>query len=302
MSYKLFSDELIEACWNHPERWTGYTREEFNENAVCNMNAMHEYLIEKGFSQLDIDNMKFVPLRPNGPNNDWVIPEGFKEYEIDGGIEGYLVYVKEGSEAEEELKTINNPTVGTRKSELKLWSIYGEYSDDVMVFEPNSAEWLISELCKNESVPKKPATTPYKFNELNAKEFKKHNKYQFRHALIAGGFTELDIKEMDFVKYGSGDKDEEGEGNWDEAPYIPKGAKVFFIGCDTEVILLEDDDHVLRLLEKDDETYMDDEVEGFKARLKTLNLSEMFGTSKFCLYDLGNGEYTTIKEMMEMYE
>jgi hypothetical protein len=136
MSYKLFSDELIEACWNHPERWVGFTKEEFPESAVCNMNAMHEHLIEKGFSQLEIDDMKFEPLRPNGPNNDWVIPEGCVEVEIDGGIEGYLVYVKRRSKANFLIASIN------ANQEHRLWKAYDKYPKDIFVFEPNSAEWL----------------------------------------------------------------------------------------------------------------------------------------------------------------
>lgn len=123
-----------------------YEEEDFDECAHDNFATMHEHLMEKGFSQLEIDEMKFVPWRPNyGPNNDWVLPEGFKEYELTRGNpkiwDDLTMFVKEGTETELFIKMLHKMK-RTKETDSLVWKIYNMNPKDIIIFEAFCAEYL----------------------------------------------------------------------------------------------------------------------------------------------------------------
>lgn len=145
-AYKLYSEELINECrkWMDDHNQT-YEEEDFSQTADANFHAMRDHLLEKGFSQLDIDEMKFVPWRPNyGPNNDWVIPEGFKVYELgDNKFDCWEIMVKEGTDVELFVKMLHKAPL-TKDSDALMWKIYEMDPKNIIIFESSCAEYFTS--------------------------------------------------------------------------------------------------------------------------------------------------------------
>jgi hypothetical protein len=147
MSYKLFSDELTEACWDATNDAT-MDKVDYKRviKGVCT--TLHEFLMSKGLSQLEIDDMRFAPMYPNGIGPSWVAmsKEQYNYYRIDEW-DGYDIWVKKDSAMNALVKLITTDDTSDLSAKEydalmdAMWVANARGGKDVFIYSECSSCW-----------------------------------------------------------------------------------------------------------------------------------------------------------------